>query len=221
LHWILSRRVGRLRSLNEHLIDRYLELAVALHSEHINALWASATPTGGGRYASEEDFWEGAIGIKRRTAFQLIAVGGVLAQVSETTGEPTTPAIQAEAAKILTPVGLHKLDVITPVLKKDPTLPVVKRWADLAKKNSRDALRELVAKALGRKLKDEAEPGSRFRAYILNAMPSLERRELAEAFFEAGTRHVGTDNSVGIFIAAMEEVLVEWSQVKGADEHAA
>ena len=79
----VEARVLRLRNLNEHMITRYLELAVALHEEHESQLWAKATPTGGGHYIDEEEFWEEAIGIKRRTAYQLIAVGGVLAQVLE------------------------------------------------------------------------------------------------------------------------------------------
>jgi len=190
-----------------------------LHSEHINALWTQAVAQGGGRFESEESFWEDAIHVKRRTAYQLIAVGGVLAQVSETAGQPTTPAIQAEAAKVLTPVGLHKLDVITPVLKKEPTLPVVQKWADLARTHSREALREMVNRALGRTVRDEADPGEKFRRYIINAMPDGETRELATEFFEVGERYTKS-NPVGALICAMQEVLVEWSQTK-AGEHAA
>jgi hypothetical protein len=215
----VGARVLLLRNLNEHMINRYLDLAVALHAEHVNALWTQAPALGGGHYVDEEQFWEEAVGVKRRTAYQLIAVGGVLAQVSAVTGEPTTPAIQAEAAKALTPVGLHKLDVITPVLKKEPTLPVVQKWSDLAKANSREALREMVAKALGRKLKDEADPGEKFRRYIINAMPDGETRELATEFFEVGERHTKS-NPVGALICAMQEVLVEWSQTR-VDEPAA
>lgn len=40
----VEARVDRLRNLNEHLIDRYLELAVALHAEHEAQLWASSPP---------------------------------------------------------------------------------------------------------------------------------------------------------------------------------
>ena len=214
----VEARVDHLRRLNEHMVNRYLDLAVALYAEHINSLWTQAVAPGGGRYTDEETFWEN-LGVKRRTAYQLISVGAVLALVSETGGEPTTPAIQAEAAEILLPVGLAKLDVVVPVLKRDPVLSTVRRWSDLARANSRDALRELVAKALGRKLKDEADPGEKFRRYIINAMPDGETRELAIAFFEAGELYTKS-NPIGTLICAMSEVLVEWSKAK-VDEPAA
>jgi hypothetical protein len=196
----VEERVSRLRSLHEHLVDRYLDLAVALHEEHVNALWTQAPALGGGHYVDEEQFWEEAVGVKRRTAYQLIAVGGVLAQVAE----------QAEASTALSGVGMHKLDVIVPVLKKEPTMPVVRKWSDLAKANSRETLREMVNKALGRKEKDADSPGEKFRRYVLNQMPDLDTRALAEAFFEVGALHAESENAVAIMIAGFQECVGTW-----------
>jgi hypothetical protein len=196
----VEERVNRLRSLRERLTDRYLELAVALHEEHDAQLWTKAPVPGGGRYESEEDFWEEAIGVKRRTAYQLIAVGEVLARVGE----------REAASRTLSGVGLHKLDVLVPILKKEPTMPTLREWADLAKAHSRQALREAVGKALGRPAKTVDEPGERFRAYVINAMPDQDTKELAEEFFVVGARSTASKNAVGIMIAGLQEALATW-----------
>jgi len=196
----VAERVNRLRSLRERLTDHYLGLAVALHEEHDAQLWTKAPAPEGGRYESEEDFWEEAVGVRRRTAYQLIAVGEVLAKVGQ----------QAEASQALSGVGLHKLDVLVPILKKESTMPTLRKWADLAKTHSREALREAVGKALGRPAKAVEEPGERFRAYVINAMPDKNTKELAEEFFTVGARYAASKNAVGIMIAGFQECLGTW-----------
>jgi hypothetical protein len=73
----------------------------------------------------------------------------------------------------------------------EPTMPTLRKWADLAKTHSREALREEVGKALGRPAKAGDEPGERFRAYVINAMPDQDTKELAEEFFTVGARSHG------------------------------
>jgi len=196
----VAERVNRLRSLRERLTDHYLELAVALHEEHDAQLWTRAPAPGAGRYESEEAFWEEAVGVKRRTAYQLIAVGEVLATVGE----------REEASRTLSGVGLHKLDVLVPILKKESTMPTLRKWADLAKTHSREALREAVGKALGRPARAVEGPGERFRAYVINAMPDNDTKELAEDFFAVGARYTTSKNPVGILIAGLQEALETW-----------
>jgi hypothetical protein len=181
----VAERVNRLRSLRERLTDHYLELAVRLHEEHDAQLWTKAPAPGGERYESEEDFWEEAVGVKRRTAYQLIAVGEVLAKVGE----------REEASRTLSGVGLHKLDVLVPILKKEPTMPTLRKWADLAKTHTREDLREKVGKSLGRPARAVEEPGERFRTYVINAMPDQDTKELAEEFFTVGARSAGSKNA--------------------------
>jgi hypothetical protein len=207
----VEERVKRLRSLRERLTDHYLELAVALHEEHTAQLWTKAAAPGGGHYASEEDFWEGAVGVRRRTAYQLIAVGEVLAKVGE----------REEASRTLSGVGLYKLDVLIPVLRREPTMPTLHEWAELAKTHSREALRERVGKALGRPAKAADEPGERFRAYVINAMPDQDTKELAEEFFSVGARYTPSKNAVGIMIAGLQEALETWRAHLAGEDPAA
>jgi len=111
---------------------------MALHEEHDAQLWTKAPAPGGGRYESEEGFWEEAVGVKRRTAYQLIAVGKVLATFNE----------REEASATISGIGLHKLDVLVPILKKESTIPRLREWAALAKTHSREALRKGCARPL-------------------------------------------------------------------------
>jgi hypothetical protein len=196
----VEERVDRLRSLRERLMDHYLELAVALYEEHEAQLWTKARTHEGGRYENEVGFWEEGVGVKRRMAYQLIAVGEVLVKVDD----------QAGASKALSGVGLHKLDILVAILRKDPTLATVQKWADLAKTHSREALRENVGQALGRPAKTVGEPGDRFRVYVVNRMPDRNTRELAEEFFEVGARYTKGKNAVGIMIAGFQECLGTW-----------
>ena len=196
----VEERVARLRGLLARVADRYLELACALYKEHLAELWTKAPASGGGHFESEAAFFEEGVGIKIRTAQQLIAVGGVLAKVPE----------QAEASEALSGVGMFKLDVITPVLKRDPVLPTIRKWAELARTHSRAALRELVAKSLDRKLRDPEAPGERFKKYILNQVPP-DARIIAEEFFDLGERVVESENAIAILLAGMTECLSTWA----------
>ncbi len=194
-------RVRELRELMREMTTRYLALAQALHEAHETELWTKARTHEGGRYESEEAFWEDAIGVKRRTAYQLIAVGEVLAKSDD----------QAEASKALSGIGLHRLDILMPVLKKEPTTATVQHWADRAKALTREALREEVGKALGRPEKVVQGPGQRFRAYVINQMPDKNTKELAEEFFTVGARYTNSENAVGVLIAAFQEALGTWA----------
>lgn len=196
-----EERVRRLRQLAEQVADRYLVLAVALHEEHLAGLWEKARIPGGAQYESEEQFWEEALGLKRRSAYQLLAIGRVLARIDS----------QEEARAALAEIGLYKADVLVPVLERTPDLATVRAWAEVAHTHSRDALRERVREALGRRGRAPGEPGSRIRAALVNAMPTLETRQLGEEFFEVGARYVESDHPVAILIAGFQECLGTWS----------
>ena len=196
-----TERVARLRRLAEQIAERSLLLAVALSAEHEAGLWTEARTQAGTRYEGEEAFWEEALGLKRRTAYQLIAIGRVLARID----------YPEEAREALAGIGLYKADVLVPVLERTPDLAAVRAWAEVARTHSRDALRERVREALGRRGRTPGEPGDRVRAYLVNAMPDLETRQLAEEFFEVGARYVESEHPVAILIAAFQECLSTWS----------
>ena len=76
-----AERVARLCQLAGQVAEGYLPLAVALHEEHLAGLWEKARIPAGVQDESEEQFWEEALGLKRRTACQLIAIGRVLTKI--------------------------------------------------------------------------------------------------------------------------------------------
>jgi hypothetical protein len=47
---------------------------MAIHEEHEAGLWAKVRTRTGHPYESEDQFWEEAIGVKRRTAYQLTLI---------------------------------------------------------------------------------------------------------------------------------------------------
>jgi hypothetical protein len=183
------------------MVDRYLALAVAIHEEHEVGLWTKMRTRTGHPYESEDQFWEEAIGLKRRTAYQLIAVGRVLSKVG----------IEEDGMKALAGVGLYKMDLLVPVLEREPTQAALQKWVNEARSRTRDELRELVHEALGQPARSSSEPGARFAQMVERAMPDEETRKLTQDFFRVGKLYVGTENAVGVAIAAMQECLGTWS----------
>src|SRR5262249_36684049 len=151
-------------------------------------------------YRSEEEFWEEVVGVKRRTAYQMIAIGRVLRKIG----------VQPEGTKALASVGLYKMDLLVSILEREPTEAALERWAEVASTRTRSELREQVHQALGRPVRTAAEPGSRFERMVELAMPDQESRALAEDFFRVGKEYVGSENAVGVMIAAMQECLASW-----------
>jgi len=82
-------------------------------------------------------------------------------------------------------------------------------WLKHAAAETVEKLQERVTKALGLKARGPSVPGDRFFKMVVNQMP-VERREQVEAFFAAGKRWIGTENSVEVFLKAVEECFVEW-----------
>jgi hypothetical protein len=195
-------RVSRLRHLTEDMTERYLSLARALYEEHEAELWTQVRARTGGRYQSEEEFWEEAIGVKRRTAYQLIRIGRILTEIGP----------EAESQKALVGVGLCKMDVLVPILEREPTVVGLQKWAEVARTNSREALREQVQKALERPIRPPGDPGERFERMMKGAMPDLESRTVAENFFRIGKEHVGSENPVAVVIAGMQECISSWEK---------
>jgi hypothetical protein len=113
----VEQRVCRLRELAEQVTGRYLDLAVVLHQEHEAELWTKALAQKGGAYRSEEEFWEEAIGVKRRSAYQMIAIGRVLCKIG----------VRPDDTKALVGVGLYKMDLLVPVLEREPTPAALER----------------------------------------------------------------------------------------------
>ena len=177
----------------------YLDLGQALYVEHEAALWQRARTLTGEHFDSEETFWE-TLGIKRRSAYQLIAIGRIVTSLQ-------VPAADRESLGAL---GLVKLSLIIPVLSNETSMTGLRHWIAVADAHSRKELREWVRQALGRSLRPQRPQGERLRAYLVDAMPDLESRTLAERFFTVGTNYVGSDNAVAVVIAAFQEALATW-----------
>ena len=196
----VNARISRLTRLAQHVVGGYLDLADALYAEHVAGLWQRARTPDGQPFASEESFWEEAVGIRRRTGYRLIALGRMLATLKLSTLDRAA----------LAAVGLHKMDTLIPILEQQTSVRDAREWIDRAQAHSRQDLRQLVGSALGRPTPLTVSPGTRVENYLLNAMPDLETRQLATEFFQIGTSYVGSDNALAIIIAAMQEALGTW-----------
>ncbi len=205
----VTPRVDHLRDLARRVASQHLVLADALYAEHVAGLWQYARTPQGDPYEAEEQFWEEAVGVRRRAAYQLIALGRLLSKLRLTAADRTA----------LAAVGLHKMDLLVPILKRQATIRPVRGWIAVAQTCSRKALRERVREALGRPGRPVADHAAHVQAYLVNAMPDLESRDLAAEFFTVGATFTGTDNAVAILIAAMQETLGTWSvHLAAADE---
>ena len=103
------------------------------------------------------------------------------------------------------------MDLLVPVLERDPTETAIQKWVDMAHRCTRDELRERVQEDLGRPVRGAGEPGARFEQMVGRAMPNAETRTLAEDFFRIGKEHVGSENTVDVMIAAMKECVETWT----------
>ena len=195
----VDERVKRLRSLTRRVTTESLALAEAIYREHVAGLWQHARAHDGHRFVSEEDFWED-LGVKRRTAYQLVARGRTLTNLQ------LPPADRGA----LDGVGLHKLDVLLPILDKEGTVSAARSWIAAATQLSRGVLREQVSQALGGPRRSRDPIGQRLQQILINAMPDLESRQLAEDFFRVGRDVVGSESAVAVVIAAMQEALATW-----------
>ena len=199
LRHAVDYRVQCLRALSEHVSTDSLLFAEALFHEHGADLWQRARTPDGQGYPSEEQFWEHALGLKRRTGFQLLARGKTLAALA------LPPSDRAALAAI----GLYRFDVVAPVLLKEATVESTRRWVAAARTLSRDELRTQVNQTLGRPTRARSM-SQRLQQYVVGAMPDVDSRALAEDFFTTGATYVGSDNAVAIVIAAMQEALGTW-----------
>ena len=120
----VAHRVQHLRSRAEQVTTDSLVFAEALFHAHDTDLWQRARTSDGQCYPSEEEFWEHALGIKRRTGFQLLARGKTLTALQLPPPERAALAV----------IGLHKLDVILPVLGTQGTVETTRTWISLARR---------------------------------------------------------------------------------------
>ena len=196
----VQNRVAHLQRLSCQVVEQYLVLAETLYVEHDVGLWQRARTVDGDHYRSEEAFWEEALGIKRRMGFQLVAIGRML----------STLCLPGADRAVLSSVGLHKMDILVPVLERQTTVSDARRWIAIAQTHSREALREQVRHVLGRTARSP-DADQRLQQYVVNAMPDLDSRDLATTFFAVGTTYVGSHNTTAILIAAMQEALSTWT----------
>ena len=196
-HAAVQGRVDYLHTLATQLVSRYLTLAETMHAEHELELWQRVRTPSGDPYPSEEVFWEHAVGVKRRTGFQLVAVGRMLSRLR-------LPAADRAA---LSTVGLHKMDVLVPILSMQTTVDGAREWIAKAHALGRDDLRAAVQNALGR---PAHAPTDRVCRYVINAMPDLTSRELASEFFTVGASVVESKKGLAILIAGMAEAVSTW-----------
>ena len=192
----VDERVQRLRALAAQVTTDALTFAELLLREHEADLWQRARTPDAGHYPSEETFWEDALGIRRRTGFQCLRRGKTLAALQ----------LPPEERAALASVGLHKFDVIAPVLMKERTVEAARHWTAKAHELDRDQLRDAVNHALGRPTRSRSG-SQRLRDYIVNAMPDVESREVVEAFFVSGATYVESASAIAILLAGMAEAL--------------
>lgn len=193
-------RVQQLRSLAGRVAADYLRLAESLYIEHTAELWQDVRTSDGGRYQSEEDFWENELGVRRRTAFQLIAVGRVLDRLT----------LSAADRVSLSSVGLYKTDTLVPILERQTSTAGARYWIEVAQSNTREDLRTKVNTALDRPPRRRSASGERVRAFVINSMPDLETRELAIEFFDVGSLYTDSPNALAVLIAGLQEALGTW-----------
>ena len=203
----VDERVQRLRALAQQMTTDAFAFAEQLLREHATDLWQRARTPDGQHYPSEEGFWEDGLGIRRRTGFQCLKRGKTLAALR----------LQTEDRAALAAIGLHKFDVLAPVLIKEGTIDATRRWVARARARDRHALRDEVNQALGRTTRARSNT-QRLHDYIVNAMPDLTSRELAEDFFTTGATYTETDNSIAIVVSGMQECLSTWT-AHLPDEH--
>ena len=103
-------------------------------------------------------------------------------------------------------VGVAKATLIAPAIERTGEWAA---WVELAKRLPAVTLQLRLSEALQAQPRgrEPLPPGERFRRSILSAMPDIEAMELVERFFEVGAHVVGTDHSVGIFLAGCQECL--------------
>ena len=73
-----------------------------------------------------------------------------------------------------------------------------------------ESFRAYIEQILVPTLHPERSQDQRLRTYVINAMPDLESRTLADRFFTVGADYARSDSAIAILIAALQEALGTW-----------
>ena len=197
-----------LRALARRRARDWLAEAELCWEVHRDGHWSKATGADGRAYPSEEAYWEDVLQVDSwRSVTRRLQIGEVL----EHAGDPDRVKLRDS----LWGIGIAKAAILAPLfdqLARDDRLLIEwPFWMSVAMELRADALQRRVSDALGHKARGMGEPGHRFRTAIINAMPDLDTRQLAEEFFRVGARVVEGANPVRVQVAAMQECLAEWS----------
>lgn len=181
--------------------DRVLACELAWEV-HAGAYWSQLKDVDGRPYESEEAYFREVLGLASwRTAYKRLAIGRMLSRF-EASERPLVRAAIAE-------VGVAKATLIAPAIERTGEWAA---WVALARRMPAVTLQLRVSEALHAQPRgcEPAPPGERFRRVVLSAMPDIEAMELVERFFEVGAQVVGTEHSIGIFLAGCRECLADW-----------
>ena len=172
------------------------------YEAHEQGYWSKVRRADGTPFETEEDYFREILDLTDwRSALKRVAVGRMLAALP--------PATMDDARKKLPAIGLAKATVIAPVvITKPETWPL---WFDRAETWRVDELQEKVSESRGAKARGVTAAAERFRAYLLNHMPSANARAVLEQLFEVGVVVVESENPLAIVVAAFEEALSTWS----------
>lgn len=158
-----------------------------------------------GQYFTRFGFLDLASYLEDRLGLSARSILKRLAPAEAVLGLP--PALQDEVKDRLAQIGSTKAAILAPALRRDSERAL--EWLEHASADTVGQLQDRVSRTLGLKPRGPHVPGDRFRRMVVNQVP-VERRDQVEAFFEAGKRWIGTDNSVEVFLKAVEECAVEW-----------
>lgn len=147
-------------------------------------------------YLDARRYFEDRVGISYETIARRLRIYRAIQSAEET----ARPALQAG----LLEVGIRKADALVrlPVTDIPAHLP-------LAKEATCEAVRVAVSEALGKPDHPDA-PGERWWRLTLACFAEPDVREELEAVFAAGARLAETTNKLGVLLAMVREVKVEW-----------
>lgn len=151
-------------------------------------------------YLDPEDYFRGELGVSPRTIWKRLAVLRAWRSLP--------PADAGQARQALAYIGPAKAAIIAPAIEQGGDW---KAWTDEAAETNEDALQAHISDSLGLKPRGAVlAPGERVYRFLHAHMPDEESRLLLEHFCLAGRKKTGSENFVGIFIAAMQECLGSW-----------
>lgn len=193
-------------AVRDHLA-LFCELVALAHDE---STWSKVQDGSGRPYESEERFFD-SLGVGSwRSYMRYLSVGRMIRAIPDERARASTRACVAQ-------IGVTKAAILVPAIERAAKDAATRDlWFERAKQSSTEELQQHVNDAVrGAPRGYETAKGERFRAYLVNAAPSIEDREVLERLFALGARLAETPNPVAIFFAAAREALAAWEAELG------